>query len=67
MRTQQTTYETRKVPGYGAVGVTIIDDLLRAIEEEREPLATGEDVTAALRLIDAAYESVRTGTRVKII
>ncbi len=65
--TQQTTYETRKVPGYGAVGITIIDDLLRSIEENRDPLATGEDVTAALKLIDAAYESVRTGSRVKLI
>lgn len=64
--TQVTTYESRKLPGYGAVGVTIIDDLLRAIDEDRDPLATGEDVTAALRLIDAAYESVQTGRRVRL-
>lgn len=63
---QQTTYETRKLPGYGAVGVTIIDDLLRAIEEDRDPLATGENAVRSLRLIDAAYESARTGTRVRL-
>jgi predicted dehydrogenase len=63
---QQTTYETRTMPGYGAVGVTIIDDLLRAIEEDRDPLATGEAVVQALRLIDAAYESARTGRRVRL-
>jgi UDP-N-acetyl-2-amino-2-deoxyglucuronate dehydrogenase len=63
---QQTTYETRKSPGYGAVGVTIVNDLLRAIEEDRDPLATGEHAVQALRLIDAAYESARTGQRVRI-
>ena len=64
--TQQTTYETRRVPGYGAVGVVIIDDLLRAIEEDRDPLATGEHVTQALRVIDAAYDSARSGARVRL-
>jgi predicted dehydrogenase len=64
--TQQTTYESVRLPGYGAVGATIIDDLLHAIEEDRDPLATGEAVTAALRIIDAAYESARTGMRVRL-
>ena len=64
--TQQTTYETRKVPGYGSVGVTVVDDLLRAIAEDRDPLATGEHVVEALRVIDAAYEADRTGTRVRL-
>ncbi|MCC6792279.1 MAG: Gfo/Idh/MocA family oxidoreductase [Thermomicrobiales bacterium] len=64
--TQQTTYESRRLPGYGAVGATIIDDLLRAIDEDRDPLATGENVLGALRLIDAAYESARTGARVRL-
>lgn len=64
--TQQTTYETRNMPGYGAIGAAIIDDLLRAIEEDRDPLATGENVLGALRLIDAAYESARSGHRVRL-
>ena len=63
---QHTNYESRKLPGYGAGGVTIIEDLLRAIEEDRDPLATGENVTAAMRLVDAAYESARTGVRVAL-
>jgi UDP-N-acetyl-2-amino-2-deoxyglucuronate dehydrogenase len=63
---QEMRYETVQVPGYGAYGMTIIDDLLRAITEDRDPLATGEDVTAALRIIDAAYRAADTGTRVRV-
>jgi predicted dehydrogenase len=46
--------------------LTALDDLLSAIVENRDPLATGEDVTAALELVDAAYEAARTGTRVRL-
>lgn len=63
---QTTTYRTRDAPGYGAAGGAIIDDLLRAIDEDREPLATGEDMTAALRVIDAAYRSAAEGRRVRV-
>jgi predicted dehydrogenase len=64
--TQQSTYETRKVPGYGPTALAIIDDLLGAIEEDRDPKAPGEAAVEALRVIDAAYESARTGQRVKV-
>lgn len=63
---QQSTYEMRQAPGYGPMALAIIDDLLRAIAEERDPLAPGEAVVAALRVIDAAYESARTGKRVRV-
>jgi UDP-N-acetyl-2-amino-2-deoxyglucuronate dehydrogenase len=63
---QEMSYETVKVPGYGAYGMTIVDDLLNAIAEDRDPLVTGEDVTEALRIIDAAYRAAETGTRVRV-
>jgi predicted dehydrogenase len=63
---QESKYTMRSVPGYGALGVTIVDDLLRAIEEDRDPLATGEHITAALRIVDAAYEAAKTGRRVRV-
>ncbi|MGH2535552.1 MAG: Gfo/Idh/MocA family protein [Thermomicrobiales bacterium] len=63
---QQSTYEMRKAPGYGPTALAIIDDLLRAIEEDRDPIAPGEAAVEALRVIDAAYESARTGQRVKV-
>jgi predicted dehydrogenase len=63
---QETTYTTRSFPGYGAAGVACLDDLLRAIAEDRDPAATGEDVTAALRIIDAAYEAATSGRRVRV-
>ena len=64
--TQTTTYQTRTAPGYGAGGGAIIDDLLTAIEENREPLANGDAATEALRVIDAAYRSAAEGRRVQV-
>ena len=63
---QQVTYDLAPATGYGAIGVVIIDDLLRAIEEDRPPLATGEQVTDALRVIDAIYASATTGQRTPV-
>jgi predicted dehydrogenase len=63
---QEMTYTTQPVPGYGAGGVAIVDDLLRAIAKDRDPLVTGEDVTEALRIVDAAYQSAATGARVLV-
>jgi predicted dehydrogenase len=64
--TQETVYTSRVVPGYGAMGAATIDDWLQAIAHNRAPAATGDDVIAALRVIDAAYESARTGQRVRL-
>lgn len=60
------SYDNRQVTGYGAMGATIIEDLLDAIEEGREPRSTGEDAVAALQVIDAIYESARTGRRASV-
>lgn len=60
------TYANYAVPGYGAMAPAVIEDLLMAIEEDRDPVANGDDLVAALRVIDAAYESAATGRRVAI-
>jgi predicted dehydrogenase len=60
------TYENRDVAGYGPMALATIDDWLRAIAEDRQPLASGEAVIAALRVIDAAYQSAASGQRVRI-
>lgn len=63
---EELTYTNWAVPGYGAMAPALIDDLLGAIEEDREPLANGDALIAALRVIDAAYESAATGERVAV-
>jgi predicted dehydrogenase len=41
-------------------------EFLSAIEESREPLGTGEDGVAAMRLVYAAYDSAKTGAVVEL-
>jgi predicted dehydrogenase len=66
MLTQTTSVETATAGGYGSAGNRIIDDLLGAIEDNRDPVATGEQIVNALEVIDAIYEAARTGARVKV-
>jgi predicted dehydrogenase len=61
------TFELPDVPGYGAGGYDAVADLLAAIREGRETEANGEILVAALALVDAAYESARTGRAVRVI
>lgn len=63
---QHGVYSNRPSTGYGAVGTVIIDDLLRAIEEDHEPLATDHHILDALRVIDAIYTAADTGQRVRV-
>ena len=63
---QRTTYVNRDVPGYGTAALSLIADFLAAIDEDRDPLAAGEDATRALELIDAAYRAAATGQRVRL-
>jgi predicted dehydrogenase len=60
------SYETGPSTGYGAIGAVILGDLLGAIEEGRQPLATGADAASALRVIDAMYASARDGGLVEV-
>jgi len=50
-----------------AVGAHVeqIGDLLRAIEEDREPVLSGEEARKAVAIVLAIYESARTGRPVK--
>ncbi len=66
VRGQQVTYDLAPSTGYGATGVVVIDDLLRAIEEDRQPLATGQHIIDALRVIDAMYQAATSGQRVPV-
>lgn len=60
------TYANYPAPGYGALAAAVIEDLLGAIDEDRETLANSDDLVAALRVIDAAYASAKSGERVTI-
>lgn len=61
------SYKFGETTGYGAVGVVVINDLIAAIEHNREPVATGDDVLKVLRVIDALYVSAETGMRESVL
>lgn len=66
VREERTAFDVPAVPGYGASGRAAVRDLLDAIREGRETQASGEGLVRALELVDAAYESARTGRRVRL-
>jgi predicted dehydrogenase len=45
----------------------LIDDLVQAIKEDRDPYITGESARKAVDLILAIYESARTGKDVEVV
>ena len=63
---ERRTYTNREVPGYGTGALSVISDLLAAIREDRQPLASGEALVRSLELIDAAYRAAATGERVRL-
>lgn len=66
VREETLAYQSATIPGYGSMAPAVIRDLLTAIDEDRQPLANGDALVAALGVIDAAYEAARTGTRVQV-
>ncbi len=51
----------------GSAGhVFLVNDLIRAIREERDPYVTGESARDAIDLILAIYESARTGSEIEV-
>jgi predicted dehydrogenase len=66
MRSESYSSEIVRLPGYGSAGAAIVSDLLDAIENDRDPFATGENARDALRVVDAAYASARSGERIHI-
>jgi predicted dehydrogenase len=57
---------TEPVTPYSAYHVPAADDLLDAIEEDREPACSGADGLAALELVHAAYASHLAGREVEL-
>lgn len=58
--------ETLKDGGLGQGNVWIVQDLLQAIERNRQPKGSIYDGRAALEMIHAVYESARTRTAVEL-
>jgi predicted dehydrogenase len=63
---ERIAFDVPAVPGYGASGRAAVRDLIDAIRDGRETAASGEAIVRALEVIDAAYESARTGMRVRL-
>jgi UDP-N-acetyl-2-amino-2-deoxyglucuronate dehydrogenase len=63
---ERTAFDVPPAPGYGASGRAAVRDLLDAIREGRETFATGEALIKALEVIDAAYESARSGRHIRL-
>ncbi|MCO5220344.1 MAG: Gfo/Idh/MocA family oxidoreductase [Thermomicrobiales bacterium] len=66
LQSEQLTSDVVRLPGYGSAGAAIVSDMLDAIARDRGPLDPGENARDALRVVDAAYESARTGRAVDI-
>ncbi|MCA0986869.1 Gfo/Idh/MocA family protein [Guptibacillus algicola] len=63
-----TLIEKVKADPFGKPGHQwIIEDMVKAIEEDREPVVTGEDGKKALALVLALYDSAETNTPVKVL
>lgn len=63
---QSSNYVLGPSTGYGTVGAVILDDLLGAIGEDRDPVAGGDDVVRALAVVEAMYASAATGQSTKV-
>ena len=54
-------------PAYGGVsGEQFIRDFIRSAQGEGQPWTTGHDALQVARIVDAAYESSRSGRRIEI-
>lgn len=60
-------YEYGISPAYGGVyGEEFIRNFIQAAQGKSQPLTTGQNALTVARVVDAAYESSRTGTRVNL-
>lgn len=66
LETLISSYEMAKAPGYGPLARACVADWLDAIAKNRQPLATYADALSALRIVDAAYESARSGQTISL-
>ena len=65
LRSEQ-AFTVRETGGYGAQGHAAVADLLGAIREGRESEAPFDVLVRALQVVDAAYESSRTRSHVRL-
>lgn len=66
LASQSSRYEFGPSTGYGAIGAVIVQDLLRAIRNDREPLVGGVAAANALSVVEAMYESSALGHQVEV-
>ncbi|HWV22929.1 MAG TPA: Gfo/Idh/MocA family oxidoreductase [Thermomicrobiales bacterium] len=66
LATRTSKYEFGPSTGYGTIGTPIIQDLLDAIHDDREPLARGRDAANALSVVEAMYESAARGKPIDV-
>lgn len=60
-------YELGSSPGYGGmIGETFVRDFIRSLRGEGPPPTTGRDAVAVARIVDAVYESSRSGRRIDL-
>ncbi|HRW08591.1 MAG TPA: Gfo/Idh/MocA family oxidoreductase [Caldilineaceae bacterium] len=60
-------YTLATSPAYGGVaGEAFIRRFIEAAQGDGEPMATGADALRIARIVDAAYESSRTGRRIEL-
>jgi UDP-N-acetyl-2-amino-2-deoxyglucuronate dehydrogenase len=60
------TFSVPAMGGYGAGGHAAVADLIGAIRDDRETEAPFDELVRALDVVDAAYESARSGRRVRV-
>ena len=63
---ERSSFDVAAVPGYGATGRAGVRDLVDSIRDGHDTQAGGEVLVRALEVVDAAYESARTGARVRL-
>ena len=63
------SWEVNELPGQKDIGLeahstSLVEDLVRAIEEDRDPLVSARDGRWTIEMILSIYESQKTGSRV---
>ena len=65
--TSSTLLPLDHVEGYGgAYGLTFLEAFIRWVQEGDDPPASGRDALHIARIIEAAYESSRSGNRMTV-
>ena len=64
---QTINFELENVPGYsGSCGLEYVSQIARSIIGRSEPPVSGDDAVRALRVVEAIYESDKSGKSIKV-